>query len=197
MGLRSFISELISDIRSIGKKDRREPLRVFLEHANNRAVVTGKLTDLGLLPSTRVSPTEPVTKLGGNYHNGYEQTPSPNLVTYLDDRFPVTPVAKAQEPVWVPEPDRNDDIQRRFEKFNRENPAVYDKLVELALSAKANGHKRLGIKALIERARWYYTIEVNSNESFKINNDYSSRFARKMMKEIPALRGFFRLRELY
>jgi hypothetical protein len=181
MGLRSFILGLF-------KQNDNQPLRAYLEHENNRAAVTSKLTDLGLLPAERVSAavTEPVIKRGGNYYVGLD------LASHEE---PI--VTKPQEPNWIQEPDRNDDIQRRFEKFHRENPAVFAKLVDLSFLAKANGHKHIGIKMLFERLRWYYTVEVKGSEPYQLNNSYTSRYARKIMKEVPALRGFFKLRELY
>jgi hypothetical protein len=35
---------------------------------------------------------------------------------------------------------------------------------------------------------------IESGEEFKINNNWSSFYARKFMKESPAYEGFFRLR---
>lgn len=90
-----------------------------------------------------------------------------------------------------------DYIQTRFESFHTDNPQVYNKLVELAFLAKANGHNRLGIKTLFERLRWYYTVETKGNERFKLDNNFTSRYARLIMANVPALDGFFATRELY
>lgn len=90
----------------------------------------------------------------------------------------------------------SDPIQYAFERFHADNPKVYSKLVELALSAKANGHERMGIGLLWERLRWYYTVEIRGNDKFKLNNNHRSRYARLIMANEPALEGFFKTREL-
>jgi hypothetical protein len=99
-------------------------------------------------------------------------------------------------PLSPPVDANKDYIQNGFEKFHADNPAVYEKLVELALAAKANGHTSLGIGLLWERLRYYYTIEVTGGRP-KFNNNYRSRYARLIMQQEPALAGFFRTRELY
>lgn len=207
MGLRSFFSGLFSRRSTDGKWAK---FAADYERVAEHEKVSGKLTDLGLLPATRLSPTEPVVKRGGTYRTGLDlsthsdrtvihthtNAPSPNLVTYLDDTFPEGPVTKAQEPAWVPPP-RRDAIQTRFEKFHRENPQVYTKLVDLALRAKASGHKSIGIGLLWERLRWFYTIETTTDNKFRLDNNHRSRYARLIMLNVPALNGFFKTRELY
>ena len=84
-------------------------------------------------------------------------------------------------------------LYARFEVFHAENPQVYTKLRELALQAAASGRK-VGIAALFERLRWWSQVET-TGEPYKLNNSYRAPYARLLMQEEPALRGFFTTRQ--
>jgi hypothetical protein len=86
-------------------------------------------------------------------------------------------------------------IQAEFERFHEQNPKVYEKLVEYAFAAKANGHKRTSIKLLFERLRWYHHVEVQSSAPWKFNNNWTASYARLIMQQEPALKDFFVTRE--
>jgi hypothetical protein len=86
-------------------------------------------------------------------------------------------------------------IQARFEDFDRKHPEVCRRLVRLAFELKERGFKRCGMKFLFERLRWFYWVE-RGDADFKLNNDFHSRYARKIMAEFPELQGFFEVREL-
>jgi hypothetical protein len=88
------------------------------------------------------------------------------------------------------------DIQDSFEEFHRANPNVYTLLVKFARQAKAAGMKKYGIASLFERLRWHISIELKSEQAFKLNNNFRSRYARLIMEHEPDLDGFFELREL-
>ena len=90
----------------------------------------------------------------------------------------------------------DDGIQRRFERFHRENPHIYKKLVELARQVKSRGLKHYSIASLFERLRWHFRFETKSEEPFKLNNDFRSRYARLVMETESDLADFFDLREL-
>ncbi len=89
-----------------------------------------------------------------------------------------------------------EDIQARFAEFHRSNPIVYQKLVQYARQAKAAGHGKIGIKLLLERFRWFALVETNDQHGYKINNDYSSRYARLIAEQEPDLAEMFNFREL-
>ena len=86
------------------------------------------------------------------------------------------------------------DIQADFERFHAENPEIFKSFAKLALEVKARG-KRVGSKLIMERLRWDYIMTTDGDE-FKINNNYSSRYARLAMETYPELEGFFQTREL-
>jgi hypothetical protein len=87
-------------------------------------------------------------------------------------------------------------IQDRFEEFDREHPEVYRFLLEKSRLALSKGRKQFSIKSLWESARWFFEFEHDSEEEFKLNNNYHSRYARKLMAENPDLAGFFETRQL-
>jgi hypothetical protein len=86
-------------------------------------------------------------------------------------------------------------IQDAFERFHAQNPEVYDLLRKFALEALGAGRTKMGIKFIIERIRWEMLVVTRGNE-FNINNNFSSRYARKLMAEVPELDGVFELRTL-
>jgi len=91
-----------------------------------------------------------------------------------------------------------DTIQAAFEEFDRKHPEVMDELVSLALTAQRHGRHRIGMKHLFEVLRWQRMIRglPDNNEDFKLNNNYTSRYARQIMHRHPELRGVFELRGL-
>ena len=89
-------------------------------------------------------------------------------------------------------------IEERFEAFHDANPAVYAELRQMARKAKSMGFARYSIKALMEVLRWNRSVEVvrAAAEPFKVNNDFTSRYARLLMERDPDLKDFFATREI-
>jgi len=87
-------------------------------------------------------------------------------------------------------------IQERFEKYHSDNPIVYETLVKLAREAKRAGKTKIGVKLLVETTRWELMLRVDTDEEFKINNSFSSRYARLIMEKEKDLNGFFNLKML-
>jgi len=94
-----------------------------------------------------------------------------------------------------PEPESR--IDREFREFAFKHPEVEKELVKLARKAVAKGRKNFGMKALWEVMRWTFWMEWKEGEEpFKLNNNYTSRYARMLMDKHPELRGFFKTRRL-
>ena len=74
------------------------------------------------------------------------------------------------------------DIDHDFAQFDRDHPEVYKYFCKFTKQAIAKGYKRIGAKMITERIRWEVMLEYGERE-FKINNNYTSRYARKFMKE--------------
>lgn len=94
-------------------------------------------------------------------------------------------------------PDRSApwSINAAFKAFHAKNPQVYDKLVELAETAQRSG-RRVGIRMLWEVMRWDLTVKVAAGEDFKLNDHYTSRYARLIQEQRPDLAGIFQTRTL-
>lgn len=86
-------------------------------------------------------------------------------------------------------------LEKQFLAFHRENPHVYDKLVELAFLLKDKKHKKIGIAMLFEQLRWLHAMQTSDMGGFKLNNNYRAFYARMIMGRNPALDGFFEIRE--
>ena len=86
-------------------------------------------------------------------------------------------------------------IQQRFEAFHEHNPEVYAAMVAICRRLKLRGHKRYGVKAVWEMLRITFTLE-RPDEIYKLNNNYTSRYARLIMDREADLAGFFETREL-
>lgn len=87
-------------------------------------------------------------------------------------------------------------LDAQFEEFHKNNPEVYEELVRLARQMKARGHKRIGIKMLWEVLRWERAMKTTDQTEWKLNNNYTSRYARLIMEKEPDLKGFFVTRGL-
>jgi hypothetical protein len=84
---------------------------------------------------------------------------------------------------------------KKFQKFDEDNPKVLEELVKMTRELVAQGHNKVGMQMLFEVIRWR-TMMRTTDEDYKINNNYASRYARKLMDEYPEFRGMFNLREL-
>jgi hypothetical protein len=84
-------------------------------------------------------------------------------------------------------------IQARFEIFHRENPWVYDALVSMARTEKADGVDKMGIDLLWAGLRWNSRRSTPStNHPHAVfANEYRSRYSRLIMAQEPDLAEFF------
>lgn len=87
-------------------------------------------------------------------------------------------------------------IEARFAAFHDANPWVYKALRRLALDMVSKGHRRVGIKMLVEVVRWQYARATLSDDGLKINNDFTSRYARLLADREPELAEAFETRRL-
>lgn len=87
----------------------------------------------------------------------------------------------------------DDTLQAQFERFHLANPHVYELLKEIALRAARRG-RPVGMKAVYEMARWYYSVETDG-EPYKLNNNFTAFYARLLMDREPELCGFFETRQ--
>lgn len=84
---------------------------------------------------------------------------------------------------------------KSFEQYDQENPQIWQKFVYFSRIAKfVKGFDYYSAKSIFELIRWH--TRVKGNDMFKLNNNYHADYARKMMKEFPTFKGFFRTRQL-
>jgi hypothetical protein len=88
-------------------------------------------------------------------------------------------------------------IQERFEAFDAANPQVYRAFKGFALQLLNAGRRRYSSDAVLQRVRWHFAIETTGSDPYRINDHYSSRYARKLIAEDSRFDGFFELRELH
>lgn len=86
-------------------------------------------------------------------------------------------------------------IQERWEDFHERHPEVMGELVRLADQVRMS-RKKCGIRMLWERMRWTFFFERDMEDEFRLNDHYTSRYVRQMLKDHPEFEGMFELREL-
>ena len=94
----------------------------------------------------------------------------------------------------VPEHEPDATIQERYEAFDAANPWVKASLIVLLEDAKEHGEPGLSIRGLFERLRWSHV--ATTDHPWKLNNNYTSRYARTILEERPDLAEMFRVRDL-
>ena len=86
----------------------------------------------------------------------------------------------------------NLDFGDKFCAYHEENPHIYESFKSHAL--RAIGTKQnFGAKAIFEIIRW--NSAISGNDGFKVNNNYTSFYARLFELEHPQHEGFFRKRK--
>ena len=85
-------------------------------------------------------------------------------------------------------------IAQRFDAFHDANPHVFTRLRELAFDWKGAGHDRCSMDMLFHLLRWEHGIKT-TGDTFKLNNDFTAHYARKLMAHEAGLEGFFETRE--
>lgn len=86
-------------------------------------------------------------------------------------------------------------IQQKFEAFDRENPQVYAELVRMSRILHERGRTKIGIDLLFAQIRWMSLMSTEGDD-FKLNNNFRSRYARKILAEHPEFDALFETRAL-
>jgi vacuolar-type H+-ATPase subunit E/Vma4 len=88
-------------------------------------------------------------------------------------------------------------IDQRFAEFDSANPHIYRRIIEMLAEAKRRGKTRIGIKMLLEALRWEEFLRIDRDAGdYRINNSFSSRYARKVIAERPDLGALLETRRL-
>lgn len=86
-------------------------------------------------------------------------------------------------PLVAPDHEPEATIEERWRDWSAANPWVLDALERLAADWLAAGHRKVGVKALWEVIRWQYG--QTTGDTFKANNDFTSRAARDLIARRP------------
>lgn len=86
-------------------------------------------------------------------------------------------------------------IQERFENFDNKNPMVWALFKQQVQKAISKGKTKLSAKTIIGFIRWNLTLATTGDE-FKINDIFTSRYARKYIEQFPEHKEVFELRNL-
>ncbi len=92
--------------------------------------------------------------------------------------------------------EENSKLDRDFKVYHQENPRVFELLRFYCAEVYRNGHRHYSIDAIMHRVRWHIDIETKDSDGYKMNNNYTSRYARLLMSTFEQLEGFFRIRKL-
>ena len=98
-------------------------------------------------------------------------------------------------PAWQTTTGKFETIDDKFRAFHDANPWVADELEKLADVEYRHGDGRIGIKYLIEVLRWNYR-RATTGQPFRIDNDFTSRYARLLVDRRPEFADLFETRTL-
>lgn len=87
-------------------------------------------------------------------------------------------------------------IQQRFEQFDANNKWVFRALEHLVEDWLARGNTRVGIKQMFEVIRWQYGRATTGDQGFVCNNDFTSRYARRLLEVHPEWAEAIQTRQL-
>ncbi|MFJ2342355.1 hypothetical protein [Streptomyces antimycoticus] len=86
-------------------------------------------------------------------------------------------------------------IDERFEDFHAAHPWILEALELLTARWIQAGGGRIGVKALFEQLRWS-SPDASNDRPFRLNNDFTSRYARLLCARHPEWASVFQLRTL-
>tara|TARA_R110002020_G_scaffold148076_2_gene323897 strand:- start:32 stop:304 length:273 start_codon:yes stop_codon:yes gene_type:complete len=82
-----------------------------------------------------------------------------------------------------------------FKNYDAANPQIWAEFKKFCFLAKERGYTHWSAKGVFEVIRWN-TPASDTTTPFKVCNNFTPDYARKMMKEYPEFEGFFRIKQL-
>jgi hypothetical protein len=80
-------------------------------------------------------------------------------------------------------------MKTSFKKYHESNPQVYKEFERIALQLIKRGYIRIGAKQIVEVIRYHTMIE--GNDGYKVNNNFTSDYARLFENDHPIYAGYF------
>lgn len=90
--------------------------------------------------------------------------------------------------------DKTKTIQENFLEFHSRNPAIYQYFRRFAIEMHERS-RLISANMIVNRIRWEVMVNTGSGD-FKINNNFSSRYARMFIDEFPHLKDCIEMREI-
>ncbi len=87
-------------------------------------------------------------------------------------------------------------IDEAFTEFHKKNPVVYEYFCRYVQQILDKGKKLTSSKMILNRIRWEIYIELNSAEDYRINDAFTSRYARLFITDHPEHAELFEFRKL-
>jgi hypothetical protein len=87
-------------------------------------------------------------------------------------------------------------IDESFKEYHEKNPIIYEYFKEYLREVVKAGKKKTSAKMILNRIRWEIYIKTNSEEEYKINDAFTSRYARLFADEHPDYEYLFNFRKL-
>lgn len=91
---------------------------------------------------------------------------------------------------------RNDELRQQWWLFHKQHPEVYAAFKQYTFELINSGRSHGAAKMVVERMRWESHVNSQYGNDFKVNNNYTSNYARLFMHDHPQYDGFFRTRAL-
>lgn len=93
--------------------------------------------------------------------------------------------------------DRKDQMSQLdiFTIFHNENTSVYEAFKKFTFRAIEKGFNHCSADFIFHIIRWETAITDQQQEGFKVNNNFTSLYARMFMDEFPQHKDFFRIRK--
>ena len=86
-------------------------------------------------------------------------------------------------------------IQEKFEEFDKENPIVYSLFKQQVLKAISKRKTKISAKTVLGFIRWEIQFQT-TGDVYKINDSFTSRYARKFTEEFDKYKDIFYFRKL-
>ena len=89
---------------------------------------------------------------------------------------------------------RGQQIYDRWKAWHEANPRFWNLFVKFTFDLINAGHQHGSADMICHRIRWESALELNSREPVRVNNDYTSLWARLFAAQHPQHSEFFRRR---
>jgi len=86
---------------------------------------------------------------------------------------------------------KGDRFRHEADEWIAANPDAWAFMKQQAMTSAVYG-RRFGVKSLCEHVRWHMLAEGNT--AFKLNNNHSAAFARRLKEEVPACAPYLQTR---